>query len=47
VDRLAGHGSVASFMGSDDYKRYFENLTADWQEMMQRAVGKQIRKKSG
>jgi tripartite-type tricarboxylate transporter receptor subunit TctC len=47
VDRLAEHGSVTSFMGSDDYKRYFENLTADWQEMMQRAVGKQIRKKSG
>ena len=46
VDRLAEHGTKAVFMGPDDYSRYFENLTADWLEMIQRAAGKQIRRQA-
>lgn len=46
VDRLAAHGTTAVFLGPDDYTRYFENLTADWLEMIQRAMGKQIRRRA-
>lgn len=45
VDRLAEYGTIAVHKGPDEYTRYFENLTADWQEMIQRAAGKQIRRR--
>jgi len=45
-DRLAEHGTRPVFMGPDAYTRYFENLTADWLEMIRRAAGKQIRRQA-
>lgn len=46
ADRLAEHGTRPVFMGPDAYTRYFENLTADWLEMIRRASGKQIRRQA-
>jgi tripartite-type tricarboxylate transporter receptor subunit TctC len=46
VDRLAEFGTNAVFMGPDDYTRYFENLTADWMEMIERAAGNQVRRQA-
>lgn len=46
ADRLAEYGTQAVFVGPDAYVRYFENLTADWLEMIQRAAGKQIRRQA-
>jgi tripartite-type tricarboxylate transporter receptor subunit TctC len=46
VERFAAQGTNAAFLGPDAYTRYFENLTADWLEMIQRAVGKQIRRRA-
>lgn len=45
-DRLAEFGTRPVFMGPDAYTRYFENLTADWLEMIRRAAGKQIRRQA-
>lgn len=45
-DRLAEYGTLPIFMGPDAYTRYFENLTADWLEMIRRAAGKQIRRQA-
>lgn len=46
-DRLAEQATRPVHMGPDAYTRYFENLTADWQEMIQRAEGKQNRGQAG
>ena len=44
IDRLAGHGTQVYFRESDAFTQYFENLTADWLEMIERAIGQQIRR---
>jgi tripartite-type tricarboxylate transporter receptor subunit TctC len=46
ADRLAEYGTIVVHKGPDEYTRYFENLTADWQEMIQRAAGKQTRRRA-
>ncbi len=46
-DRLAEHASRPVFVGPDAYTRYFENLTADWLEMIRRAEGNQNRGQAG
>jgi tripartite-type tricarboxylate transporter receptor subunit TctC len=38
IDRLAAIGTQIKFLGPDAYTRYFENLTADWLEMIERAA---------
>lgn len=46
IDNLAVYGTKAVFLEPDAYTQYFENLTADWLEMIQRAMGKQIRRQA-
>ena len=45
IDRLAAIGTQIKFLGPDAYTRYFENLTADWLEMIERAADHQPRRR--
>lgn len=45
VEQMGESGTQIKFLGPDAYTRYFENLTADWLEMIQRAAGQQVRRR--
>jgi tripartite-type tricarboxylate transporter receptor subunit TctC len=40
IDRLTKINTKILFLGSDSYTQYFENLTADWSEMIMRSTQK-------
>jgi hypothetical protein len=40
IDRLTKINTKVMFLDSDSYTQYFENLTADWSEMIMRSTQK-------
>ena len=45
AERIGEVGTELRYLGPEDYARYLQNLTADWIEMIGRAVGKQNRRR--